>query len=119
MGYYAKCGGTLTLSKERMNGDGQLSEITDCLDRIATYQITTLQDEYLIDCECYDNYRSDEWEDFLAKIEMCTVKGEIEFRGEDGELWRFIYDPDDLQWHEEQGYVEYTRYSWDKKKGQK
>lgn len=58
----------------------------------------------------YDNYDDEEWNDMLDCLtpyinEDNALVSQVEFIGEDNELWRFIFDEN--QWSMQTGHVEY------------
>ena len=62
-------------------------------------------DENSIDFGGYDRYDEDPVYEFLTKVAPYTTSGEIEYKGEDGNLWRFIFE--DGEWKEEDGRIIY------------
>ena len=55
----------------------------------------------------YDrNFHSDTVEDCLTQMTKYFKSGEIEMRGEDDALWRYVFD--DNGWHEESGRIVYS-----------
>lgn len=62
--------------------------------------------------EVYDSsrYSEDDIYKFLSNIKEYVSEGEIECRGEDGELWRFNYRDED--WYEDNGSVVYDESSY-------
>ena len=50
-------------------------------------------------------YYEDSVYEYLEKLNPYTLSGEIEFRGEDNSLWRFVFKDD--EWVEESGSVIY------------
>ena len=55
----------------------------------------------------YDKYYEDEWKDFFKAIDGHVESGEVNFTGEEGDIWRFRYDPDTESWLEERGSIWY------------
>ena len=53
-----------------------------------------------------DKYYEDAICEMLEAVTPFCEKGEIEYRGEDGSLWRFIFKNN--EWIEEAGFVKYT-----------
>ena len=58
-----------------------------------------------------DTYWDDEVTDFLYRISEFICEGEVEYVGEDHELWRFVFDADMQLWREENGHVVYGEAS--------
>ncbi len=54
-----------------------------------------------------DRYHAEDTEEFLNVIKPFIKEGCMEYTGEDGEKWRFIYDPEEDTWNEEPGTVSY------------
>lgn len=58
-----------------------------------------------------DKYHEDDVIDFLHEISGLISKGVVEYVGEDDCFWRFVFDPDTVNWKEEDGYVTYGKPS--------
>ena len=58
-----------------------------------------------------DDYWDDEVTNFLRRISELTCEGEVDYVGDGHELWRFVFDPDTVNWKKENGYVTYGKPS--------
>ncbi len=54
-----------------------------------------------------DKYHAEDTEEFLNVIKPFIKDGSMEYTGEDGEKWRFIYNSKEDAWNEESGTVVY------------
>ena len=105
MGYYATGGGSISflapLTKE------QKKAVEDALDQ-AWYEFDLYQNDSVIDFWVPDKYCYDT-DMMLNRIaEIAFVEsGSCSFAGEDGEHWRFVYDPKSNKFLEEDGTVVY------------
>lgn len=52
-------------------------------------------------------FREDEVVDFLTGIADITLEGEIEYRGDDNDLWRYTWNDTEHAWVQQAGYVCY------------
>jgi len=96
MGYYASYNGSIKLKEditaELIENGKYLFENFACVDKY-------------IDFGGDGKYYGDDVEEYLRKITPYTDSGEIEYSGEDGCLWRFIFR--DSEWIEQNGTVSY------------
>ena len=62
-----------------------------------------------IDISFDGNYHGDSIEKGLNEImKIADIKdGCMEFHGEDGDHWRFLYDPSERRWREQTGHIVY------------
>lgn len=110
MGYYANGGGTVTLGngfdddaakelREWLNDDGNPgNEYTLDKAEDGTFDLCIL---------LYEKYYEDQWHDLFEKLKGCVIGGSFEFIGDDGCIWRFLFDPGSKEWAEENGEVVY------------
>ena len=57
----------------------------------------------------YDKWWIENVENALVEIAPHTLEGEIEFLGEDGEFWKYEYDPNSKAWYEREGEKTYKK----------
>lgn len=88
MSYYATGSGAIEL-RSNLNEDN-IREIEEILDNADVECDFSRRDGYL-DLYQHEKYYGDYWEDLLGKLAPFTSQGEIDFNGEDGSLWRFIF----------------------------
>lgn len=112
MGYYADAKGFIVAKDtdsyqklEEMLGYGPVTNDTPFNFRKDTDTLTF--NFYNAD----EKYWDDEVTDFLYRVSEFICDGEVDYVGEDHELWRFIFDADTQQWREESGYVVYGKAS--------
>ena len=96
MGYYADYDGYIKFKKEP--GDDVRNAIENSFN-------VCEEDELSYSLNGSDKYYEDDVFEVLGKTEEDCEKGEIEYRGEDGCIWRFIFS--DGEWFEENGFVKY------------
>jgi len=104
MGYYADYDGYIKFKKEP--GDDVRNAIENCFAGYA-------EDELSYSLDGSDKYYEDFVYETLDKTKQDCEKGEIEYRGEDGCLWRFVFI--NGEWIEENGFVKYTEEGVDPK----
>lgn len=108
MGYYANGGGTIRLNplclpvprdkleawvREQWGSAGPNGDVSSG------------QDPAIIYIDAWDKYHYDSWMVFLECLEPYTLEGEVEFTGEGGDHWRFIFK--DKKFIEQNGRVVY------------
>lgn len=91
MGYYADGGGFIQLrTKDDYLAILKWLKDEDCLEH---YVDGTSEKDLTIYLYNSDKYYEDDWYDLIGKTAGKLADGTIEFHGEDGALWAFIYDP--------------------------
>ena len=115
MSYYAVGVGNIIakdvesfLTLEKMFG-GDLSEFGDGF--YMPYEYSGYEEDLSFALSVDEKYYEYEINDFLGEIVNYIREGEIEYRGEDGCIWHFLYDPSTSSWKEENGYVAYGETS--------
>ena len=103
MGYYASFTGEIVLNKRT---PGKLFNLIE--DTWEDYQ--EIKEDGTIVCEIrgYDKYWSDTVEDTLEKIKPYVISGQIDYVGEDYDLWAYIFE--DGTWKCTNGKVYYLEY---------
>jgi hypothetical protein len=88
MGYYATGGGLITFKKDadRKAVKKIIKENCPC-----EYDILDSQDDFSVSVCQYDKYYEDDYYDFLKEIAPFTEDGNVEFIGEDSQIWRFFF----------------------------
>lgn len=108
MGYYANGGGCITFAPGIGPDDEKVYEILEPV--FGDMQFTPGNSRHAADvCVSYDGkyYEEDVSEALEKLLDVADVtSGCVEFLGEDGEHWRFLYCPGE-GWVEQQGRVVY------------
>ena len=112
MGYYANGGGNIefinTLCDDKQK---RIEEILEYDGFEFEFYGSRKQNNITIGINIwFDNkYHGDSIEEGLNKIrEIADIRdGCIEFHGEDGCYWRFLYDPPERRWREQTGHIVY------------
>ena len=108
MGYYAKADGEIRISKLFLSKEGKV--VTNYLnDYHMNKQIeeVTCDGNYYLEIDFYDRYHEEEWDHILDIVTPFTISGSIDFRGEDDEHWREVFDPEAKKWQRESGEILY------------
>jgi len=121
MGYYHSASGFIDfkdgVSKEKINYFRDECPILYCATiyshcRNSTGEVTdTVMGDWgnsnlALDLSMYEKYHEDDYYDTFKIIEPYVIDGSIYCTGEDGEMWRFIFDGE--KFVEENGVVYYT-----------
>ncbi len=107
MGYYANYEGTI-IFKEKPSIK-ILNEIRSIFEKdFYCGGYSFLDSGAILEFYGYEKFYEDDFKVMLFKVSnlLEIVEGSVEFMGEDGTLWRYIYD--DGQWYEQAGRVIYT-----------
>jgi len=105
MSYYAKCSGAITLAVPT-NTDITSFSFYDTFEwrndgqRYLEGATKPVETFYNLSLYEVSNYDDDEMQDILDSIANTGLvcHGRLTFEGEDGERWRFIYDPSTCRW---------------------
>jgi hypothetical protein len=106
MGYYANFEGTITFKK--IPSIRILDEIRDIFEKDFYRGDYYFKDAgATIEFYGYEKFYEDPFKTMLFKASnlLEVAEGSVEFTGEDGEHWRYIYD--DGKWYEQAGRVVY------------
>lgn len=92
MSYYASGGGEMILNKKgRKNLDAVQNVLDNTADEAFNYTKIDNNGQSLYVCRDFENYHEEKVFAFLQEINPYIKNGEsIEYRGEDGQTWRFI-----------------------------
>ena len=103
MGYYAEGHGAISAKdKQSFDAIGAIMRSdTACLESTPFYDVL----EY--DIWNNDKYYGGEVLDFLNSLSEYINKGEIYYSGEDGSIWRFLFNPATSSWLEQSGIAVY------------
>ena len=99
MSYCANYDGTITFK------DAPTRSVRDFIDTHFTSYYDEKRKEYSIGA--YSEYNEDELYELFEITHGMIENGEIDFEGEDGSLWRFIYLPAKEAWDEQYGHIVY------------
>lgn len=84
--------------------DNILAEFLPCYSPFPDYY----RDHTVVSIYQYDKYYEDDWKEFLSVIAPVALKdSQIEFVGEDSQMWRFICLKDGNGFVDQQGHVVY------------
>lgn len=107
MSYYASGIGTIEFEKRLSKED--IKRISGKIDGILEFDFYEIsgEDKTFLDIWDEDKYHGDIVEEALGYISENApiTNGQIEYRGEDGALWRFIFENE--KWKEENGIIKY------------
>lgn len=112
MGYYASASGSATI----INGKkAELEKILE--DKYGEYSRNCPLDydfseykntnEKYIDISDSEKYHEEDTTEFLKTIAPYITEGCLNYSGEDGCIWRFIFDPATKSWNEENATISY------------
>ena len=92
MSYYASGGGKMILNKKGRENLDVIQHVLDCAtDEVFNYTKIDNNGQSLYVCKDSENYHEEKVLAFLQEINPYIKSGEfIEYRGEDGQTWRFI-----------------------------
>ncbi len=107
MGYYANGYGHITAKdaesyKKIRNMFGYIPGTNE-----TPFDFWEHEDELTIDISNDDKYYEDEVDDFLTSITEFITEGEVEYVGEDGCHWKYVFDFESSCWHERNGRIIY------------
>lgn len=89
MGYYATGSGSIELKK---NVDlEKVKAAMEEIDYSFSCNIFSGVDSFVLDIQQYEKYYEEDYNDFLKAVTPYVKDGCIEFCGEDGCLWRFVF----------------------------
>ena len=100
MGYYADAEGYIKFKEEPSR---EIDKVIKSL-----LAVTYDKSERVYNIGEYDRYDEQNYYDVFAETHGLVEAGEIEFRGDDGILWRFIYIPEKGAWDEQLGRIVYN-----------
>ena len=109
MSYYASGGGEMILNKKgRKNLDAVQNVLDNTTDEAFNYTKIDNNGQSLYVCRDFENYHEEKVLAFLQEIKPYIKSGEsIEYRGEDGQTWRFIKHNDNF--FEQSGETRYSK----------
>jgi len=111
MGYYATYGGSIRFrSPLDEQAKREIEELAKDL-WIEIWNDQSASNNPLIGISGDEKYHDEDWIEFLTAVSRHPiVEGEIDFKGEDGYLWRYAFR--DGHWFEDSGHVEYTNSNY-------
>ena len=106
MSYYANADGAINLKRELT--DSEIDDVREILD----YYDSFIKGEQITLYRSQKNYNEDYAKnnlitlvDYLNERENSIDSASIEWNGEDGAIWRFVFE--DNEWAEQNGYIEW------------
>ena len=107
MGYCANAGGSATII------DGKREDLEKILeDKYGSYSPLDYdffenKDENSIKIYDSEKYYEEDTMEFLETIAPYITKGCLNYSGEDGSIWRFVFNPDTKKWDEQNAKISY------------
>lgn len=106
MGYDATFDALITVSKS-VDKEAIIERIKDAFDIPEVWTDDKAEKSFDLWFGEYARYNEESIYAFLAEIEPYTISGEIIYTGEDSSSWRHVFDSENHQWMEQEGYVAY------------
>lgn len=106
MGYDATFDALITVSKS-VDKEAIIERIKDAFDIPEVWTDDKAENSFDLWFGEYARYNEESIYAFLTEIEPYTISGEIIYTGEDSSNWRHVFDSENHQWVEQDGYIAY------------
>lgn len=106
MGFYAVCDALITVPK-CVDKEAIIQRIKDAFEVVEVWTDDKTESSFDLWFGEYARYNEDSVYAFLAEIEPYTISGEIAYIGDDSSNWRHVFDSENHQWVEQEGYIAY------------
>ena len=109
MGYYANGSGYATIKEEKVEElETFLEKATGDLKNVLRDISTEIYSDTIDICERDSHWHAYDTTLFLNALIPYITEGCVEYSGEDGCRWRYVFNPETNEWEEQSGSIYYT-----------